>query len=96
MHLEREGIFMEDTAAFYLAEIVVALEHLHKQGIIYRDLKPVSSICIVSRWRIIDFRRIYYWTVEVSLISISVKFNFHEIFLNAMIHSNWKTRNSLI
>ncbi|XP_071946289.1 ribosomal protein S6 kinase beta-1-like [Antedon mediterranea] len=40
MHLEREGIFMEDTASFYLSEIVLALEHLHKQGIIYRDLKP--------------------------------------------------------
>lgn len=40
MHLEREGIFMEDTACFYLSEIVLALEHLHKQGIIYRDLKP--------------------------------------------------------
>ncbi len=36
MHLEREGIFMEDTAAFYLSEIVLALEHLHRQGIIYR------------------------------------------------------------
>ncbi|CAJ0942062.1 unnamed protein product, partial [Mesorhabditis belari] len=40
MHLEREGIFMEETAAFYLSEIIVALEHLHLQGIIYRDLKP--------------------------------------------------------
>lgn len=40
MHLEREGIFMEDTACFYLSEIVLALEHLHKLGIIYRDLKP--------------------------------------------------------
>jgi p70 ribosomal S6 kinase len=36
MHLEREGIFMEDTASFYLAEIILALEHLHCQGIIYR------------------------------------------------------------
>ncbi|CAJ0963552.1 unnamed protein product, partial [Mesorhabditis belari] len=40
MHLEREGTFMESTAAFYLSEIVVALEHLHNEGIIYRDLKP--------------------------------------------------------
>lgn len=44
MHLEREGIFMEDTACFYLAEIVVALEHLHNQGIIYRDLKPENIL----------------------------------------------------
>ncbi|TKR75813.1 hypothetical protein L596_017052 [Steinernema carpocapsae] len=44
MHLEREGVFMEDTAAFYLAEIVIALEHLHKQGIIYRDLKPENIL----------------------------------------------------
>lgn len=48
MHLEREGIFMEDTAAFYLAEIVVSLEHLHRQGIIYRDLKP-ENILLDSR-----------------------------------------------
>ncbi|KAJ8043873.1 Ribosomal protein S6 kinase beta-1 [Holothuria leucospilota] len=40
VHLEREGIFMEDTAAFYLSEILLAIEHLHTEGIIYRDLKP--------------------------------------------------------
>ncbi|CAL8345205.1 unnamed protein product [Arctogadus glacialis] len=40
MQLEREGIFMEDTACFYLAEISMALGHLHQKGIIYRDLKP--------------------------------------------------------
>ncbi|ODN03413.1 Ribosomal protein S6 kinase beta-1 [Orchesella cincta] len=44
MHLEREGIFLEDTACFYLSEIVLALEHLHKQGIIYRDLKPENIL----------------------------------------------------
>ena len=47
MHLEREGIFLgkkpnstylnvnnltlEDTACFYVAEITLALEHLHRQ-----------------------------------------------------------------
>lgn len=44
MHLEREGIFLEDTACFYVAEITLALEHLHKQGIIYRDLKPENIL----------------------------------------------------
>ncbi len=27
----REGIFLEDTACFYVAEITLALEHLHRQ-----------------------------------------------------------------
>jgi len=44
MHLEREGIFLEDTACFYLSEIILALEHLHTQGIIYRDLKPENIL----------------------------------------------------
>ncbi|KAL3242026.1 hypothetical protein MRX96_021559 [Rhipicephalus microplus] len=44
MHLEREGIFLEDTASFYLSEIVLALEHLHREGIIYRDLKPENVL----------------------------------------------------
>ena len=36
MHLEREGIFLEDTACFYVAEITLALEHLHRQVEIYK------------------------------------------------------------
>uniref|UniRef100_A0A8C2YI49 non-specific serine/threonine protein kinase n=1 Tax=Chinchilla lanigera TaxID=34839 RepID=A0A8C2YI49_CHILA len=35
-----KGIFMEDTACFYLAEICMSLGHLHQKWIIYRDLKP--------------------------------------------------------
>ncbi|KAI3382636.1 hypothetical protein SNEBB_005380 [Seison nebaliae] len=40
MQLEKEGLLIEPTARFYLAEIVLALEHLHSKDIIYRDLKP--------------------------------------------------------
>ena len=44
MHLEREGIFLEEPATFYTAEIILALQHLHQQGIIYRDLKPENIL----------------------------------------------------
>jgi len=38
-HLERKGRFVEKEVRFITAEIVLALEHLHSCGIVYRDLK---------------------------------------------------------
>jgi len=44
-HLEMEKFFSEDVAAFYIAEIVLALDHLHNTvGVIYRDLKPENCL----------------------------------------------------
>jgi serine/threonine protein kinase len=43
-HLKKEGRFTENKARFYAAEVVLALEHLHKNGIIYRDLKPENIL----------------------------------------------------
>lgn len=44
-HLAAERMFSEDVAAFYMAEMVLALEHLHQNvGVIYRDLKPENCL----------------------------------------------------
>ncbi|KAK0562912.1 Serine/threonine-protein kinase [Tilletia horrida] len=43
-HLQREGRFLEDRAKFYVAELILALEHLHKYDIVYRDLKPENIV----------------------------------------------------
>ncbi|KAL8746388.1 MAG: hypothetical protein Q9190_001597 [Brigantiaea leucoxantha] len=40
-----ERMFPEDTAAFYMAEMVCAIDHLHNTvGVIYRDLKPENCL----------------------------------------------------
>jgi len=38
-HLSQERTFSEEKTRFYISEIVVAIEHLHSNDIIYRDLK---------------------------------------------------------
>ena len=44
-HLKMERMFSEEVAAFYMAEMVLALDHLHRHlGVVYRDLKPENCL----------------------------------------------------
>ena len=63
--LYQQIMFTEEDVKFYLAELALALDHLHKIGIIYRDLKPEKyvselisedALWLVSLWQFkLDF-----------------------------------------
>ena len=43
-HLQKEGRFDEKRAKFYIAELILAIQHLHQNDIVYRDLKPENIL----------------------------------------------------
>uniref|UniRef100_A0A1B6CU71 Ribosomal protein S6 kinase n=1 Tax=Clastoptera arizonana TaxID=38151 RepID=A0A1B6CU71_9HEMI len=42
--LSKEVMFTEEDVKFYLAELALAVDHIHSLGIIYRDLKPENIL----------------------------------------------------
>lgn len=55
-HLHNLGRFTEDQARFYFCEILLAIEHLHKERIIFRDLKPENTLIdLDGHIKLIDF-----------------------------------------
>ncbi len=43
-HLNEQGRFSDEQTRFYTAELILALEYLHQQNIVYRDLKPENIL----------------------------------------------------
>ena len=43
-HLKTSKKFSEQRAKFYAAELLLAIEELHRMGVVYRDLKPENIL----------------------------------------------------
>ena len=55
-HLRKSYKFPEKRAKFYIAELVLALEYLHGNSIVYRDLKPENILVdIEGHLKVTDF-----------------------------------------
>jgi protein kinase A len=54
--INKLGRFPEDNAKFYAAQIVLAMEYLHHNNIVYRDLKPENVMVTSSGYlKLTDF-----------------------------------------
>lgn len=43
-HLAYKRRFTEDEAIFYIAELILAINHIHEKDVVYRDLKPENIL----------------------------------------------------
>ena len=43
-HLAEKYKFSEKESRFYISELILAVEHLHENNIVYRDLKPENIL----------------------------------------------------
>lgn len=43
-HLAYKRRFTEEESVFYIAELVLAIQHIHEKDVVYRDLKPENIL----------------------------------------------------
>lgn len=56
IHLNQKQIFEEHEAKFFIAEVVLAMDYLHRHDILYRDLKPENIlVCEDGHIKMADF-----------------------------------------
>ena len=41
----KKDVLSEEESKFYIAEILIAIEYMHKHGVCHRDLKPHNILC---------------------------------------------------
>ncbi|BAM40402.1 CAMP-dependent protein kinase, beta-catalytic subunit [Theileria orientalis strain Shintoku] len=55
-YLRKYGRFSKRTVQFYASQVLMALEYLHRNGVVYRDLKPENIILDFEGYiRLVDF-----------------------------------------
>jgi len=54
-HLAQKITFDEEISKFYIAELILAIEHLHKLNVIYRDLKPENILISIYTYTMIIY-----------------------------------------
>ncbi|KAI9337868.1 kinase-like domain-containing protein [Zopfochytrium polystomum] len=78
-HLAAERMFSEDVAAFYIGELLLALEHLHSLGIIYRDLKPENVLLDAQGHVILTDFGLSKWAVKTETMCGTIEFTAPEV-----------------
>jgi serine/threonine protein kinase len=67
-HLKKEKNFNEEKVKAYVSEIILAIEHLHKNKIIYRDLKPENILLdIDGHIKLTDFGLSKFFTMSMCI-----------------------------
>lgn len=78
-HIRKAKYFTNERARFYAAELVLAIEFMHFNGVIYRDLKPENVL--------IDNEG------HVKIIDFGLS-NFKELKLTSVSHGDNKSMNT--